>query len=441
MTTEPFRPRLHFSPVSGWLNDPNGLIVVDDVWHIFYQHHPHSTLWGPMHWGHASSPDLVTWTEQPIALKPDEFGTCFSGSAIETRGGEIKLFYTAHAKKPESGDHQTQCLVHADRELTTFTSEPRNPVVPNPGLGAFRDPKVVWHEPTLRWVMVVTHGQSIGIHSSSDLVHWTLESEFGATEGQHGKGPWECPDLLPIAGPDGAMRWVLLAGIASDAPGGGSGTQYFVGDFDGHRFINANAPETVLWLDYGRDFYAAQTFFGANHPTVIAWASNWQYASHTPTQAFRGVLSLPREMRLVETAAGLRLRQRVVDTVAAAFEMVAFGETPSTGTYRGRTVLDLEPGQSVSIRLFGESRPEFVFAADTDGSVSVRSVRAERGIAYFEHDYKIDVPSSSSIDLELFVDNGVVELGVSGGLLWLTDLFFPANPAGRLDLTIAAPAP
>jgi fructan beta-fructosidase len=441
MSTEPFRPRLHFSPAAGWLNDPNGLIVVDGVWHIFYQHHPHSTLWGPMHWGHASSRDLVNWTHQPIALKPDALGTCFSGSAIETPDGEIKLFYTAHAKTPEGGDHQTQCLVHADRALTSFSGEARNPVVPNPGLGAFRDPKVVWHAPTARWIMVVTHGQSIGIHSSADLVHWTLESEFGAAEGQHGKGPWECPDLLPLGGPDGATHWVLLVGIASDSPGGGSGTQYFVGDFDGHRFVNANPPETVLWLDNGRDFYAAQTFFGAVRPTMIAWASNWQYASHTPTEAFRGVLSLPREMTLVATPEGLRLSQSVPPSVSSAFETVEFGATPSTGTYRSRATLDLDPGQSVSIRLFDEVEPQFVFAANTDAKATVRSVRTGRDIEHFRHNYQIDVLRGTSLEIELFVDNGLVELSVAGGLVWLTDLFFPEAPAGRIDLTIAAPIP
>jgi fructan beta-fructosidase len=440
MTTEPFRPRLHFSPASGWINDPNGLIFVDGTWHIFYQHHPHSTLWGPMHWGHASSRDLVHWSEQPIALKPDALGTCFSGSAIETPAGEIKLFYTANAKQPDGSDLQTQCLVHADRALTKFTSEPRNPVVPNPGLGAFRDPKVVWHEPTGRWIMVVTHGQSIGIHSSADLVHWTLESEFGANEGQHGKAPWECPDLLPMTGPDGTTHWVLLVGIASDAPGGGSGTQYFVGDFDGHRFSSANPPETVLWLDYGRDFYAAQTFFGTEPPTVMAWASNWQYASHTPTEAFRGVMSLPREMSLVETAHELRLRQSVSASVAAAFEVVEFGGTPRTGTYRSRASFDLAPGQSASIWLFGEAEPQFKLTAGDDGAVTARSVRASRGIAHFEHDYTTGVPSNGSLELELFVDNGLVELSIAGGLVWLTDLFFPETPSGRLSLQLTAEA-
>ncbi len=266
-----------------------------------------------------------------------------------------------------------QCLVHADRALTSFTGDPRNPVVPNPGLPVFRDPKVVWHEATRRWIMVVTHGQSIGIRSSADLVEWTLESEFGAGEGQHGSGPWECPDLLPLAAPGGTTRWVLLVGIASDAPGGGSGTQYFVGDFDGRRFTNANPPGTVLWADYGRDYYAAQSFFGAERPTTLAWASNWQYAHQTPTEAFRGVLGLPRELSLVDTAQGYRLRQIVPGSVAAAFETVGPGDAPHSGSYVARLEVRLDRNRrSQGLALFGATSPQIVFSASPEGALSSR---------------------------------------------------------------------
>lgn len=437
MSDEPFRPRLHFSPVTGWLNDPNGLIYVDGVWHIFYQHHPHSTVWGPMYWGHASSRDLVSWTHQPIALKPDTLGTCFSGSAIETPDGEIKLFYTAHRSGPDGGDFQVQCLVHADRGLTSFVGDQQNPIVDNPGLGAFRDPKVFWYEPTRRWIMVVTHGQAIGIRSSTNLVDWDYESEFGEGEGRHGAGPWECPDLLSLSAPDGTQYWVMIVGIGSDAYGGGSGTQYFIGQFDGHRFVNSNAPETVLWADCGRDYYAAQSFSGAPRPTTVAWASNWQYARETPTRLFRGTFSLPRELSIADTPDGIRLVQTIPSYVAGKFETITDGGVPKTGTYTFR--VGLEGEAAIAISLFGEAEPHFV-ASRTATKWQLRTVRRdERSVdANFAHDYTVDLPATIT-HLDLFVDNGLVELRSSDGLVWLTNLHFPVDVAGVVGVE-AVPA-
>jgi fructan beta-fructosidase len=428
---EPYRPALHFSPRAGWINDPNGLIFIDGRWHLFYQHEPNQTVHGPMHLGHASSTDLTTWTEHPVALYPDDLGTCFSGSAIETAGGEVKLFYTAHRKTPDGTDFQTQCLVHADRGLTRFVSDRGNPVVDNPGLEAFRDPKVIWHEPTGRWIMAVTHGQSIGFRSSTDLVHWTLESTFGETEGRHSDGPWECPDLLPLTAPDGAIRWILIVGIGLGHDAGGSGTQYIVGDFDGHRFVNANTRETTLWLDHGRDYYATQSFFGAPTPTTISWASNWEYARHTPTTAFRGVMTLPRELSLAETSEGLRVCQIVPPSVVAKFDRVELGDVPRSGTYRIAARLTLDDDKPQGIALFGDPDPQFVFTRSRDGAVSVRSIRAGiDDIPKFAHDTDVRLAPDMALDIDIYVDNGLAELSVSGGLNWMTNLFFPANPAG-----------
>lgn len=432
---EPYRPALHFSPRAGWINDPNGLIHVDGCWHLFYQHEPNQTVHGPMHWGHASSPDLTTWTEHPIALYPDRLGTCFSGSAIETASGELKLFYTAHRKSPTGADLQTQCLVHADRALGRFDSDPGNPVVDNPGLDAFRDPKVIWHAPTGRWIMLVTHGQSIGVRSSADLIHWHFESAFGEGEGRHSPGPWECPDLLALTGPDGTTRWVLVVGIGEGTDAGGSGTQYFIGDFDGHRFVNANSPPTVLWLDEGRDCYATQSFFGAPTATTISWASNWQYARQTPTHAFRGIMTLPRELSLAATRRGLRLRQLVPPAVAARFELIEPNATPPSGTYRMTTTLHLDAGASCGIALFGETEPQFILQRSADRLVSVRSVRgALPGVPQFAHDFDVQLVAEEPLDVELYVDNGLVELSVGGGLMWMTNLFFPSIPAGETRL-------
>ncbi|MCR6670731.1 glycoside hydrolase family 32 protein [Devosia ginsengisoli] len=289
--TEKYRPNLHFSPKAGWMNDPNGLIRVGDLWHLFFQYDPDSTTHGPMHWGHAISTDLLHWSEQPIALFPTELGTCFSGSAIETESAEVKLFYTAHSRTKAGEDYQVQCLVHVEENLSRFSLDAANPVVPNPGLRAFRDPKVIWHGASHSWIMLVTEGQSIGFYGSTDLRNWTHLSKFGEGQGRHSSGPWECPDMVPLTAPDGETAWVLIVGLNPGGYAPGSGTQYFIGQFDGRHFVNANTPETELWLDYGRDYYAAQTFFergGTNTPMALAWASNWLYAKQAPTKAFRG---------------------------------------------------------------------------------------------------------------------------------------------------------
>jgi fructan beta-fructosidase len=433
---EHFRPRLHFSPRAGWINDPNGLIHVDGIWHMFFQHDPHSTVHGLMHWGHASSSDLVRWTEHPVALHPDALGACFSGSAIETPSGEIKLFYTAHSTNPDGSDHQVQCTVHANRSLTQFESDPSNPVIVNPGLAVFRDPKVIWHAPTACWIMVLTQGQSIGFYSSPDLAQWQHESNFGDGEGRHGTGPWECPDLVELRAPDGTNRWVLIVGIATDGPGGGSGTQYFVGRFDGHRFANDNPPETVLWMDHGRDFYAAQTFFGASEPTAIAWASNWQYARETPTQSFRGCMGLPRRLGLSTSPKGLRLTQEVPHLIARSFETVAPGNIPSTGTYR--VAARFLPAEGpIAVTLFGEGEPQLIISRTGGGRTQFRTIRPATIGASFAHDYVVELDSDGSVELEVFVDNGLVEVNAGGGL-WFTNLYFPSSPAGRVRVTSPA---
>jgi fructan beta-fructosidase len=425
---EPYRPRLHFAPRAGWMNDPNGLIRVDDAWHLFFQYEPGNGIEGPMQWGHASSADLVHWVEHPVALAPDGMGQCFSGSAIETAAGDVKLFYTAHGHRPDGRPLEVQCLVHADRALSRFERDSRNPVVDNPGLRDFRDPKVIWHAPTARWIMLVTHGQSIGIRSSTDLIAWRLESTFGEGQGHHG-GPWECPDLVEVAAEDGTSRWVLFVG-AFGGNAGGPGTQYFVGDFDGHAFTNENPADRVLWVDHGRDYYAMQTFFGVGGPVSMAWAGNWQYARKTPTRAFRGLMAMPRTLSLVPTPTGLRLRQEPIGAVAAAFETIEIGATPSSGTYRLVVGPEVEGNRPFGIALFGAARPHLMFLPGANGGLRVRTIRGEvPGLPHFAHDYTVEGPSDPPREIEIFVDHGLVEVN-AGGTLWLTNLHYPADVAG-----------
>lgn len=425
--SEKYRPKLHFSPARGWMNDPNGMLHVDGTYHLFFQHDPDSTKHGPMHWGHASSTDLVNWQEHPIALYPDAEGTCFSGSAVETDAGELKLFYTAHQRDADGQDFQRQMLVHANRALDTFEREPSNPIVDNPGLVCFRDPKVVWDERSGRWIMVITHGQTIGFYASSDLVAWDHLSEFGEGQGKHGPGPWECPDLIRLVAPDGQAHWVLIVSIGADAMGPGTGVQYFIGYFDGQRFINANAPDCVLWLDSGRDNYATQTFFSRSGgaPIAMSWSGNGIYAQHTPTEAFRGVMTLPRALSLVETADGLRVAAHLPDSVAARF-----GEGLVDGVGRIVMRFDLPVGETEALTLFGEDEPQYIIRRTTEDLGTIRTIRGERpGMRKYEHDYEIPVPwSAGGLDVTLYIDRGFVEMAAASGQVWVTNLFYPDDP-------------
>ncbi|GGW81796.1 glycoside hydrolase family 32 protein [Alteromonas halophila] len=256
---EAFRPQVHFSPSEKWMNDPNGMFYLDGEYHLFFQHNPDESVWGPMHWGHAVSKDLMHWEELPIALYPDELGTIFSGSAVvdwnNTSGLGTKdnppivalyTYHNAEMEKQGAIDHQTQALAFSLDKGRTWEKYSGNPVIENPGIKDFRDPKVMWHEPSEKWVMVLAQKDHIGFYSSDNLIDWSLESTFGKEIGNHG-GVWECPELLlmPVEGTN-ESRYVLLVSISPGGPNGGSATQYFVGDFDGKEFVLDSAWQREL---------------------------------------------------------------------------------------------------------------------------------------------------------------------------------------------------
>jgi len=310
--SEKYRPQIHFSPEKGWMNDPNGLVYHDGEYHLFYQHHPYSSMWGPMHWGHAVSNDLIHWKHLPIALYPDSLGYIFSGSAVsdsENRSGlgtadnpPLIAFFTYH--DPVAQDEgrefevQQQAVAYSTDNGRSWTKYDNNPVVKNPGIRDFRDPKVVWHPVSERWIMCVAAWQTIRFYSSANLLDWTFESEFGEGYGSK-EGVWECPDLFPLKINDtGETKWLLIVNINPGNPAGGTGTQYFVGDFDGTHFTTIQREP--LWLDYGKDNYAGVTW--SNMPdgrrVLIGWMNNWEYASDQPTMHWSGSATLPRELGL-----------------------------------------------------------------------------------------------------------------------------------------------
>lgn len=247
---EPYRPQYHFTPPTQWMNDPNGMVYYDGEYHLFYQHYPNDNVWGPMHWGHAVSKDMISWKHLPIAIYPDSLGYIFSGSAVldwknssgfgNGKKPPLVAIYTYHNPKwLEQGrlDFQYQGIAYSNDNGRSWTKYEKNPVIPNQGMIDFRDPKVMWNESSKRWIMTLAVWDHVSFYSSKDLKTWVHESDFGVNAGSHA-GVWECPDLFPmkVQGTDD-QKWVLLVSINPGGPQGGSATQYFVGSFDGHQFV------------------------------------------------------------------------------------------------------------------------------------------------------------------------------------------------------------
>lgn len=306
------RPQFHFTPAFGWINDPNGLIYYEGEYHLFYQYHPFDLIWGPMHWGHAVSTDLVHWTHLPIALAPDQNGKIFTGSVVADLdntsglvpgGGLIAIF---------SYDTQAQGIAYSNDCGRTWEKYTRNPVIPSPGRD-FRDPKVFWYGPGSIWVMSLAVGDHIEFFTSSNLIDWLLTGRFGESHGAHG-GVWECPDLFPLE-IGSETKWVLIVSVGDGSIAGGSGTQYFIGHFDGMTFHNDTPPDTTLWLDYGTDNYAGITYNGVpdGRSVLVGWMNNWAYARKTPAQSWRGSMTVPRTLALIDVpGTGPRLLQQPV---------------------------------------------------------------------------------------------------------------------------------
>lgn len=453
------RPLLHFTPPTQWMNDPNGMVYYDGEYHLFYQYHPDSTVWGPMHWGHAVSSDLVNWQHLPIALYPDELGYIFSGSAIVDWhnsagfGNEAMVaFFTYH--NPANA-LQSQALAYSTDRGRSWTKFDGNPVIPTPpNVRDFRDPKVVWYENDNgvgHWVMVIAAGSSIIFYTSQDLRNWEPVSTFGLGEGAT-SSIWETPDIfcLPVEdGPD--WRWVLAVGVGDDGPALGTAVQYFVGSFDGETFRNDNEKETVLWADYGADFYAAQSWSDApnGRRLWLAWMNNWRYARVIPTSTWRGAMTLPRELALSQTPDGVRLWQRPVpelkklrDKDCSWKDVVLRPDEPFVPEIEGTMFEIIATFQSAS----GSARFGIGVEDSAGGYVTV-GYSAKNGHLFIDraHTTNIDfhpdfggvhtalyVIAGNTICFHLFVDSSALELFIDDGALTFSECFFPAEGGFKL---------
>ena len=428
---ERFRPEYHHSPVYGWMNDPNGMFYKDGEWHLYFQYNPFGSLWENMTWGHSVSKDLVHWEALPNAIEADAIGTIFSGSCVvDTRNSAgfgknaIIAYYTSAAEA------QTQSMAYSTDGGRTFTKYEKNPVITS-DIPDFRDPKIFWHEPTQKWIVVLAAGQEMQFYSSPNLKEWTFESSFGREYGNHG-GVWECPDMmqLPVRG-TGQQKWMLVCNINPGGPFGGNATQYFVGQFDGHKFTCESKPEVTKWMDYGKDHYATVSFSNApeNRHVVIAWMSNWQYANQVPTHQFRSSNSIPRDLDLFadgeETYCGVipskemqALRGKKVKKLSDVCELVI--------DIKGSMELTLSNTNGEEVTMFYDAQKQ-TFSMD----------RTKSGDCSFSEAFPTvtTAPTHGAMkQLRIFIDRCSIEAFAADGKMAMTNLVFPSIPYTMLKV-------
>ena len=422
---ERFRPIYHHTPVYGWMNDPNGMFYKDGVWHLYYQWNPYGSQWENMHWGHSTSRDLIHWEAQPMALEPDWLGSIFSGSCV-TNGDEVIAMYTS------AGHHQTQSIAVSKDGGRTFQKYSGNPVLTG-DVPDFRDPRPFWNEDIKAWNLILAAGQEMRLYSSKDLKDWKYESAFGKEYGNHG-GVWECPDLFKLEGlKNGKMeeKWVLICNINPGGPFGGSATQYFVGQFDGHKFTCESMPKVTKWLDYGKDHYATVSFYNApeNRHVVLAWMSNWQYANQVPTKQYRSGNSIPRDLGLFSFG------EETYVSVVPSKEMAALrGAKVKKPTEACEIVVDIK-GQAEIV--LSNDKGEMV-VMNYDGQKQTFSMdRTKSGDVSFSEAFPCttEAPTYGQIkQLRLFIDRCSIEAFDTDGKMAMTNLVFPSEPYNNIKV-------
>ncbi|WP_341206763.1 glycoside hydrolase family 32 protein [uncultured Psychrosphaera sp.] len=439
-----WRPSIHFSPEKNWINDPNGMVYFEGVYHLFYQYNPDGDRHANMHWGHATSTNLVNWQHHEIGIyaDPDGLGYIFSGGAvvdIDNTSGlgngkqpPLVATFTHHSED----EVQVQSLAYSQDGGFTWQEYANNPVLPNLGIKDFRDPKVIWDEINKQWVMALAAGQEIQFFVSNNLINWQLVSAFGEGVGAHG-GVWECPDLFPLTTPSGQTKWVLLVSINPGGPNEGSATQYFIGDFDGQQFTSEQTE--TLWLDYGPDNYAGVTWDGLqtvnNKRIFIAWMSNWIYANEVPTHPWRGAMTLPRELTLVETTNGLALANMPSNEILklrSEFNIKKEDKfvVPEDCAYEVVWTFDRSSGNN-SLTLANSENERLVITYDVNTNMLLLDRRQS---GWTDHGFaqvaKAPLKSMepSNITVSIFIDKSSAEVFCENGLTTLTSTIFPSRP-------------
>lgn len=454
-----YRPLYHHTPLYGWMNDPNGMFYKDGVWHLYYQYNPYGSKWQNMTWGHSTSDDLINWHHEDEAIRPDGLGAIFSGSCVVDTAGTagygrdaVVALYTSAAT------NQMQSLAYSLDNGKTFTKLSSNPVITLESEA--RDPNMFWNEETKEWNLALAHAldREMLFFTSPDLKHWTLQSSFGKGLGAQG-GVWECPDLFPIKMADtGETKWILICNINPDGPFGGSGVQYFIGDWDGKTFTadkDSDGKINTKWLDYGKDNYALVSWSGApdGRRTVIGWMSNWQYAADVPTTQYRSANTLPREIGIFRAPDGnlyassapspelLSLRGKTVASGKGNIgKAVKSFKLPTTndGACEITAEIDARKGGNVSFTLSNALGEKVTMIYDT-AAHTMSFDRRNSGVTSFSENFPAVTAAptrenNGKITLRIFIDRSSIELFGNDGQFVMTNLVFPNQPYSQLSV-------
>lgn len=450
--SEKYRPQYHYSSKVGNLADPNGLVYFEDEYHLFHQQNGT--------WGHAISKDLVYWEQQEVALEHDRLGQALSGSVVvdwnDTTGffnGKAGLvaIYT------NTAGGQAQSIAYSLDKGRTWERYEGNPVIENPGLKDFRDPKVFWHHETNKWIMVVSTNKSVAFYNSDNLINWTFLSSFGENQGSQ-VAVWECPDLFQLE-VDGEEKWVLHVSVGDNDSTNGSTAQYFIGDFNSTEFINENPPETIMYTDYGQDFYAAQTFSDMKDGRTVwlGWMSNWRYPYQSPTDPWMGSMSIPRELSLKRDSDGeIKLIQQPVEEVkylkgkTKKFKIDQLTneskKIPFSGTmYELKAevewdVLDefgivLRKGKEDETVVGYDAKEQKVFV-DRSNSGLDRIKDRNQGEFTFGRKYETQYQPNKKMKLQILVDQSSIEVFIDDGEKVFTNLIYTEDHNDEIEFYV-----
>lgn len=456
-----YRPSLHFTTKKNWLNDPNGLVYFKGEYHLFFQHNPNENIWGPMHWGHAVSKDLITWEELEIALYPDENGTIFSGSTVvdwnNTTGffpdepGLVAIFTHHQESSAEIVQKQTQSLAYSKDNGRTWVKYEGNPVLSHASKSDFRDPKVFYHEKTEKWIMSLATSQTISFYSSSNLIDWDFESEFGDNVGSH-DGVWECPDLFKLKAEDTEEeKWILIVSIGDNGISNmGSRTQYFVGTFNGSVFTSEH--DDIRWLDYGRDNYAGVSFSDIpeedGRRIYLGWMSNWRYANVVPTDGWRNQMTIPRELHLRNIEGKYKVIQYPVEELTSYFERTVDIQNyeikpsnPKRIEVNERYVdifLDIKnDADQFGVTLNHTSAHVTTIEYDALNHVILLNRRNSGNVEFsdmFSTDQELKMSERNHVQLRVIIDKCSIEIFINDGTYAITSLVYPDETCESITL-------
>ena len=454
-----WRPRIHFTPKKNWMNDPNGLVYLNGKYHLFFQYNPFGSQWGNMSWGHAISENLLDWEEVNVALPadPENLGYIFSGSVVVDKNNTsgfmkdgiypLVAIFTHHSKE----NIQRQSIAYSLDEGLTWQNYILNPVIDNPGIKDFRDPKVFWHEESKTWVMVLACGQFVRIYTSNDLKQWHHASDFGHDIGSH-TGEWECPDLFPLTTNSGKTKWVMLVSMNPGGPNSGSATQYFVGDFNDGVFYADN--EKVKWLDFGPDNYAGVSFNGLTSQerrVTIGWMSNWSYAAELPTSPWRGSMAIPRELTLNSITSPQESAETFFVSSLPCRELLAHGKKAHFMAIEQFSSFALATDSACVMKLEGNVRESATIQLTLTNAhgekvilryiPKLQKLIVDRRKAGF--DLKLwtmplieayTLPNMSGTDATIVLDSASIEVFWHGGSTNISAALFPTSPFNHCEI-------